>query len=33
VSTGLLLTKVDLQPVGYELLAAADHVASGYGGR
>jgi streptomycin 6-kinase len=26
VSTGLLCTKVDLQPVGREMLAAADHV-------
>jgi len=33
VSTGLLLTKIDLQPVGHELLAAADHVASEYAGR
>jgi streptomycin 6-kinase len=28
VSTGLHLTMIDLQPVGHELLAAADHVAS-----
>lgn len=27
VSTGLLCTSVDLQPVGREMLAAADHVA------
>jgi streptomycin 6-kinase len=33
VSTGLLLTKVELQPVGCQLLAAADHVASEYTGR
>jgi streptomycin 6-kinase len=32
VSTGLLLTKIDLQPVGHQLLAAADHVASEYAG-
>ncbi len=28
VSTGLLCAKVDLQPVGRQMLAAADHVAS-----
>jgi streptomycin 6-kinase len=28
VSTGLLLTKIDLQPVGAQMLAAADHVAA-----
>jgi len=33
VSTGLLLTKVELQPVGHEMLATADHVASQYAGR
>jgi streptomycin 6-kinase len=33
VSTGLLLTKVELQPVGHELLAAAEHVAREYAGR
>jgi streptomycin 6-kinase len=33
VSTGLLLTKVELQPVGHELLAAADRVASEYTGQ
>jgi streptomycin 6-kinase len=33
VSTGLLLTKVELEPVGHQLLAAADHVASEYAGR
>lgn len=27
VSTGLLCTKIDLQPVGREMLAVADHVA------
>jgi streptomycin 6-kinase len=27
VATGLLLTKIDLQPVGREMLTAADHVA------
>jgi len=27
VSTGLLCTKVELQPVGREMLATADHVA------
>lgn len=27
VSTGLLCTKIDLQPVGREMLAAAEHVA------
>jgi streptomycin 6-kinase len=33
VSTGLLLTKVELQPVGHQLLAAANHVASEHPGR
>ncbi len=28
ISTGLLCTKVDLQPVGREMLAAAEHVAA-----
>jgi len=28
VATGLLLTKIELQPVGRDMLAAADHVAS-----
>ena len=28
VSTGLLCTRVGLQPLGREMLAAADHVAS-----
>ena len=28
VSTGLLCTKIDLQPVGRDMLAAADHVAN-----
>ena len=27
VATGLLLTKIDLQPVGRQMLTAADHVA------
>ena len=27
VSTGLLATKIDLQPIGREMLSAADHVA------
>ncbi len=27
VSTGLLATRVDLQPVGHQMLAAADHVS------
>jgi streptomycin 6-kinase len=27
VSTGLLCTKIELQPVGREMLATADHVA------
>jgi streptomycin 6-kinase len=27
VSSGLLCTKIDLQPVGRDMLAAADHVA------
>jgi streptomycin 6-kinase len=33
VSTGLLLTKVELQPVGHQLLAAADHVSSEHAAR
>jgi len=28
VSTGLLATRVDLQPIGRQMLAAADHIAS-----
>jgi len=28
VATGLVLTKIELQPVGRQMLAAADHVAS-----
>jgi len=28
VSTGLLLTRIGLQPVGRQMLAAADHIAS-----
>jgi streptomycin 6-kinase len=27
VATGLLLSKIELQPVGRQMLAAADHVA------
>jgi streptomycin 6-kinase len=27
VATGLLLTKIELQPVGRQMLATADHVA------
>jgi streptomycin 6-kinase len=27
VATGLLLTKIELQPVGRQMLTAADHVA------
>ncbi|MGD0394188.1 MAG: hypothetical protein ABSC41_16285 [Acidimicrobiales bacterium] len=27
VSTGLLLTQIDLDPVGRDMLAVADHVA------
>lgn len=30
VSTGLLLTRIGLQPVGGDMLAAADRVAAGY---
>jgi streptomycin 6-kinase len=29
VSTGLLLTHIDLQPIGRQMLAAAERVASG----
>ena len=32
VSTGLLCTRIELQPVGHELLAAADYVAREYAG-
>jgi streptomycin 6-kinase len=28
VSTGLLCTRIDLQPVGREMLTTADHVAA-----
>jgi hypothetical protein len=28
VATGLALTKIELQPVGRQMLATADHVAS-----
>jgi streptomycin 6-kinase len=28
VSTGLLLTQIDLQPVGRQMLAAADYAAT-----
>ena len=27
-ATGLVLTKIELQPVGRQMLATADHVAS-----
>lgn len=33
VSTGLLCTKIELQPVGRDMLAAADHVAREHAGR
>jgi streptomycin 6-kinase len=32
VSTGLLLTSIDLQPVGHDMLRAADAIARDYGG-
>jgi hypothetical protein len=28
VATGLVLTKIELQPVGRQMLATADHVTS-----
>jgi streptomycin 6-kinase len=32
VSTGLLATRIGLQPVGRQMLAAADHLAASHGG-
>ncbi len=33
VSTGLVCTQIDLQPVGRQMLAAADHIAANHVGR
>jgi streptomycin 6-kinase len=32
VSTGLVLTEIDLQPLGRQMLAAADHIAANHAG-